>query len=125
MATPLISKLKKKTDINLPEAKSVAKQSANKSVEKELLVIGSRKRKRGQYRCNIARYAIENGNSRAAKHFSSVLERSVNESTVRGIKTAYNRRRTLDKEFDQSTSVSLPRSPQGRPTKLGKYDEFV
>ena len=135
MATPSISKVFKKKDKEiLPEAESPAEPSANKSVQKELdvLVTGSRKRKRGEYgdyspdtRYKIARYAIENGNSRAARHFSSVLDRNINESTVRGFKTSYNRRRNLNKEFEPSQTSSLPRSPRGRPTKLGKYDEFV
>ena len=53
------------------------------------------------------------------------MDKNINESTVRGFKVAYNRRRNLDKDFEQSQLVSLPRSPRGRPTKLGKYDEFV
>ena len=135
MATPSISKFFKKKDKEiLPEAESPAEQSANKSVQKEfdVLVTGSRTRKRGEYgdysldtRYKIARYAIENGNSRAARHFSSVLDRNINESMVRGFKTSYNRRRNLSKEFEPSQNSSLPRSPRGRPTKLGKYDEFV
>ena len=123
----------KKSDNTLPDAESPAERSANKCVQNELsLSTPSRKRKRGEYgeyspetRYKIARYAIENGNSRAARHFSSVLDKNINESTVRGFKVAYNRRRNLDKDFEQSQLVSLPRSSRGRPTKLGKYDEFV
>ena len=133
MATPPISKFFKKSDNTLPDAESPAERSANKCVQNELsLSTPSRKRKRGEYgeyspetRYKIARYAIENGNSRAARHFSSVLDKNINESTVRGFKVAFNRRRNLDKDFEQSQLVSLPRSPRGRPTKLGKYDEFV
>ena len=44
---------------------------------------------------------------------------------MRGFKTSYNRRRNFSKEFEPSPTSSLPRSPRGRPTKLGKYDEFV
>ena len=133
MTTPPVSKFfKKSANENLPEAGSPAEHSANRSVQKELQLSGSRKRKLGEYRdyspetrFKIARYAIENGNSRAAKHFSSVFERNINESTVRGFKVAYNRRRNLTKDFEKSPTLSLPRSPHGTPTKLGKYDEFV
>ena len=58
-------------------------------MQKELQLAGSRKRKRVEYgdyspetRFKIARYAIENGNSRVAKDFSYVLERKINESMV-------------------------------------------
>ena len=52
MATPLISKyiIKRDKEI-LPEAESPAEHSANKSVHKvlDVLVTGSRKRKRGEF----------------------------------------------------------------------------
>ena len=55
-----------------------------------------RETKRGQYsdyspeqRLKIARYAIENGNSAAARHFSRALGKSLNEGTVRGMKASY------------------------------------
>ena len=59
-------------------------------------------------RLMIARYAFENGNSRAARHISSVLDRNINESMVSGFKVAYNRHRNLSKDFEQSP-CKLPR----------------
>ena len=55
-----------------------------------------RKRKRGEYshytpeqKAKIARFAIDNGNSRATKHFSESMGRTINESTFRSCKAAY------------------------------------
>ncbi|KAJ8304214.1 hypothetical protein KUTeg_017797 [Tegillarca granosa] len=41
-----------------------------------------------EQRLKIAKYAIENGVSKAAKHFSTVLKSKVNESSVRSIKSS-------------------------------------
>jgi hypothetical protein len=57
------------------------------------------KRKRGGYcddyspetRCYIAKYAIENGNTKAARHFSDILKKDINVSTVRSIKSSCNK----------------------------------
>ena len=69
--------------------------------------------KGGQYsdyspekRLKIARYAIENGNSAAARHFS----RALNESTVQGLKISYLK---LKKSTDEMKT--LPKSPRGGP----------
>lgn len=67
-------------------------------------------------RTKIARYAIDNGNKKAARHFSKVLNKDINESSVRSIKTS------LEGSF---MVESLRRSPRGRPVKSGKYDEQV
>lgn len=42
-------------------------------------------------RLKIARYAIEKGNFRAARHLSQRLGRKINYSTVRGMKVSYER----------------------------------
>lgn len=75
----------------------------------------------------IAKFAIENGISRAARHFSHKLGRKVNESTVRCMKAAYQKQRTNLSENEASTSTCtvLPRSPRGRPLKIGHHDKFV
>lgn len=59
-----------------------------------------RKRKRGEYshytpeqKAKIVRFAIDNGNSRAAKHFSESMGRKINESTIRSFKAAYHFRK--------------------------------
>lgn len=37
----------------------------------------------------MTRYAIDNGNTKAAGHFSKTLGRAGNESTIRTFKTSY------------------------------------
>lgn len=66
----------------------------------------------------MAKYAIENGNTAAAKYFSIKLDKDINESSIRSIKASYHKKRKLGLE-------DLPRSPRGRPLMLGKYDEEV
>lgn len=44
-------------------------------------------------KAKIARFAIDNGNSRAAKHFSESMGRKINESTIRSFKAAYHFRK--------------------------------
>ncbi|KAK3089336.1 hypothetical protein FSP39_002806 [Pinctada imbricata] len=87
----------------------------------------SGKRKRGQYsdyspeqRLKIARYAIENGNSAAARHFSRKLGKAVNESTVRGMKTSFFKMKKSTVDL-----TTMPKSPRGRPLKLGSFDSEV
>ena len=62
----------------------------------ETITTSARKRKRGEYnhyspdqRYKIAKYAVENGVSKAAKHFSKHLGKNINESSIRTIKKAY------------------------------------
>lgn len=78
----------------LPNPSSPAEKSANKIVCEVALPQGV-KRKRGQYgeyspetQCKIARFAIENDNTKAVRHFSDILKRDINESTVRSIKSS-------------------------------------
>ena len=56
----------------------------------------SLKRKRGKYnhysaehRYKMAKYAVENGVMKASKHFSKVLGKPVNESSIRTMKKSY------------------------------------
>ena len=53
-------------------------------------------------RLSIARYASDHGVARAARHFSSVLSHSVNESTVRSMQKKY-----VQKIKQQSGEVPL------------------
>ena len=104
--------------------------SANEAV-KEVIKSGT-KRKRGAYvnyddetRAKIAKYACVNGNASAARHFTKTLslEKPMNESTVRSLKSAYKRElsKTPEKSID-----TLPKYEKcGRPKLLGKYDEDV
>lgn len=75
-----------------------------------------RKRKRIEYgsytpetRAKMARYAIENGPTKAARHFSKELGRDVNESTIRSIRKLYQSSPMKDK------MKMFPLSPRGRP----------
>lgn len=72
-------------------------------------------------RLKIARYAIFNGSSAAARHFSAELGRPMNESTVRSIRNSY--RRQIKKKIinnDREPLASLPKEPRGRRTLLPK-----
>ena len=87
----------------------------------------SGKWKRGQYSdyspdqwLKSARYAIENGNSAAARHFSRALGKSLNESTARGMKTSYLKLKKLIGEMK-----TLPKSPRGLLLKLESFDAEV
>lgn len=117
--------------VELPIPSSPVEISANKAVTEAMEGTPTRgvKRKRGQYcdyspetRCKIAKYAIENGNTKAARHFSDILKKDINESTVRSIKSSYNKKKHLQGQF---MGTCLPKSPRGRPLKIGKYDEQV
>lgn len=102
--------------------------SAANSAVIEVLEPSTPKRKRDDYgkyspeqRAKMARYCIQNGPAKAARHFSSQLGRKVNESTLRSIKAAYLREKTPER----TTLPTLPHSPRGRPLKIGQYDGLV
>ena len=66
---------------------------------------------------------MENGNTRAAKHFSEVLKININESSVRRMKAEYIQ--TL-KGCASGQIKRLPKKTQGRPLMLGnKLDSAV
>ena len=98
-------------------------QSANDFVDKE----PTRKCQRGEYstysaetRANIAKSAINIGNSQAAQKWSKSLGRKINESTVRSIKRQYLKHKTLHRNDE------LPHKPRGPPLVLGeKMDRMV
>lgn len=90
---------------------------------------GSRKRKRGNYerfspetKAKIARYAINHGASKAARYYSTTLNKNVQESTVRRFKTAYL---LESKRNDGSPITALTPQKRGRPPLLGNLDEDV
>ena len=77
---------------NLPQDKEF------EEINKEVAAAESPKlsKKRGQYgtyspkqRFELGRYATENSPSAAAKKYSPILNRKLNESTCRGFKSAY------------------------------------
>lgn len=110
-----------------PEKKKITK-AANEAVFEILSPKRGVKRKRESYghydseqRAKIAKHACEHGNASAVRHFSKVLERSINESTVRYIKKQY-----LETVKNTETNVvTLPAGKRGRPTLLGKYASDV
>jgi hypothetical protein len=93
----------------LPVPTSPLHNAVNREVEREIQVpdthpSSSRKRKRygeysGEMRAKIARFAIEHGNTAAAKHFSKELENDINESTVRSMKTSYQKLKNRSNEL--------------------------
>ena len=87
--------------------------------EVEAVITTPKKRKRGEYgayspdtRAKIARYTIDNGPAKAARHFSTVLGKNVNESTVRSMKKLF-----LNSPKKSSDDRSFPHSPRGRPSE--------
>ena len=88
------------------------------------------KKRRGPYgaysselRAKIGRYASENGVAAARRKFSTDLNRSVNESTIRGMRDAYLKEL---KSSPNEVPMSLPKGCPGRPLLLGKeWDDKV
>lgn len=83
-------------------------------------------KKRGTYtvyspeiRAEIGKYAAEQGIVKACLHFANLLGHEVPESTARGLREKYLKK----KKHCQVTSLGY--SPRGRPLRLGKYDELV
>ena len=67
-------------------------------------------------KAQIGKYALENGNTRATRHFSKVLDRKVTESTARRLKVEYVRALAQTKNDPQGPLVKyLPTKAQGRP----------
>ena len=73
-----------------------------------------------EQRASVGKYALENGNERARRHFSSVFPKS----TVRNFKKAYTEK--LQQERKQpypQPVVKIPAQPRGRPPLLLELDE--
>ncbi|KAJ8315224.1 hypothetical protein KUTeg_007374 [Tegillarca granosa] len=119
MATPPIFSFFKKVDkAGLPVATSPSFQAANKEVSSVMATNSGgksasggkgRKRKYGAYspetRAKIARYAIENGNTAAAKHYTTVLKTDISESTVRGMKASYQKMKKMQGKAELISSL--------------------
>ena len=99
----------------------------NEIVEKALNETG----KRGKYNkyspedhAKIGKYAAENGASKAARHYSKVMGFTINESTVRKMKSDYlEKLKAVSRAsgHDVVPSItSLPNKHQGRPLLLGE-----
>ncbi|KAJ8300690.1 hypothetical protein KUTeg_022209 [Tegillarca granosa] len=135
MKTPPIFNFFKKIDQSYVPT-SPLHEVANKAVEKELQLLvtpessttkGNKIKYReysAESRAKIAIYAIENGNTAAARYFSKEFGSPVNESTVRGITQSYEKMKKMSSSLNQQI-MSLPKSPRGRPLKLGDLDSKV
>ena len=84
----------------------------------------SKKRKRGEYshytpeqKAKIARYAIDNGPTKAARHFSEKLGKKLNESTMRTINASYL---IQFKENKFETLNEVKSKPRDRPKLIGE-----
>ena len=73
-----------------------------------------------EFKAKVARYAIENGNCRAARKFSST-EKVIDESSVRGWVTTYKREMERKRKGGEEISAVslLPVAKCGRPLFLG------
>ena len=85
------------------------------------------KAKRGPYlklsnelKAKIWKYASENGNSVAARHFSKVLGKELNPSTIRGLKVYLEEMSRKRKAGEDMTITSLLVKRRGRPLLLGE-----
>lgn len=104
---------------------SKAIEMANEMVTNELT---SNVKKRGEYnsfspqlRAAIGKYSSLHGSTRAARYYTRVLKRNVNESSVRSIMKAYReefRQKRLRDEEDEIQE--LPTKKRGRPLLLGE-----
>ena len=73
-----------------------------------------------EFKAKVARYAIENGNSPAARKFSTT-DKVIDESSVRGWVTTYNREMERKRKAGEEVSAIpvLPVAKRGRPLLLG------
>ena len=106
---------------------------ANESVLKKLEVkkptrkVSTREKYNGytsEQRARIAKYAAENGPTRASRHFSTRWNINVPELSVRRLKAEYlSKLKEVSARCDENEApnvTSLPTKPQGRPLMLGK-----
>ena len=80
----------------------------------------------GKQRAQIGKYAVENGPTRAAKHFAALWKVDMNESTSLRQRTKYLEKleesvKDPDSDSEKDEAVdTLPKCKQGRPLLLGK-----
>ena len=101
------------------------------AVQDEVEKATQSKKKRGVYcvyspkeRFNIAKYAVENGSSRAVHYFKTEYP-FLNESTVRTFKAKYERQKKAAEIEKRQPLQKICSEPRGRPTMLGPIDEMV
>ena len=85
----------------------------------ESVLSREQKRKRGQFgifsdteQITIAKYAVVNGNTAAARHYAKILSRFINESAVRGYVKKDKQRFPKMKDADDITE--LPQAKHGK-----------
>ena len=120
--TIMLSVYLKKKDIR-SAIESVIKCLNNPSVSKVL----SREKYNAytpEQRAQVGKYAAENGPARATRHFSTLWNMTVPESSVRRLKTECLQKvkevSVKCEENEAPAVASLPTKPQGRPLMLGK-----
>ena len=120
------------SSLSKEELEQVNETVASKTKEVQAPTSG---RKRSQYndysaeeRAKIGKYAAENGATKACRHFSKTLGRSIPEATARRLKSQYlatlNSKIQISGESSQSIDPSvqfLPKKNPGRPLLLGKF----
>ena len=101
------------------------------AVQNEVEKATESKKKRGAYfvyspeeRFNIAKYAVQNGASRAVHHFK-IKYPSLNESTVHTFKAKYERERKAAMIKKRQSLQKICSQPRGRPTMLGPIDDMI
>ena len=101
------------------------------AVKNEVEKATESKKKRGAYfvyspeeRFNIAKYAVENGTSRAVHHFKRKYP-SLNENIVRTFKAKYQREKKAARIEKRQPLQKICFQLRGRPTMLGPIDEMV
>ena len=101
------------------------------AVQNEVEEVTQSKKKRGAYcvyspkeRFNIAKYAVENGSSRAVHHFKTKCP-LLNESTVLMFKAKYEREKKAAEIEKRQPLQKICSEPRGRPTMLEPIDEMV
>ena len=73
-----------------------------------------------EFKDKIGKYAAENGNTAAARHFSKELEKPLSEATIWEFKSRYLEELSRKRKADEHPIVeSLPQKKRGRPLLLG------
>lgn len=71
----------------------------------------------------MAKYAVENGVMKASKHFSKVLGKPVNESSIRTMKKSYILKKVTTESDEFQDGLQCDK--RGRPILLGTFEKDV
>ena len=107
-------------------------KTAETAVNKELAKVTSKRKRQtynkytAEFRAKVAKYALDNGDARAVRHFSPQLETPINESVVRNWRGKWLAERDASPNPASSSGPSkLEIKPRGRPVLLGQLDKKV